>query len=111
MARTIRFHLDEHVASAVAVGLRRRGIDVTTTHEAGLSGVTDPEQLAFANVERRVLFCQDGDFLALAQLGLSHQGIIYCRQNTRSIGEIIVFLELFWEVCEPDEMRDRVEFI
>jgi hypothetical protein len=28
--------------------LRRRGIDVTTTPEAGLLGVADEEQLAFA---------------------------------------------------------------
>ena len=32
----IRFHLDEHVDGAVAVGLRRRNIDVTTTAQAGL---------------------------------------------------------------------------
>jgi len=31
MPWTIRFHLDEHVAHAVADGLRRLGIDVTTT--------------------------------------------------------------------------------
>jgi membrane associated rhomboid family serine protease len=30
MPRTIRYHLDEHIDFAVAQGLRRRGIDVTT---------------------------------------------------------------------------------
>ena len=49
MARTVRFHLDEHVGNAIAAGLRRRGIDVTTTHDAGLGGATDPAQLAYAN--------------------------------------------------------------
>lgn len=38
MARTIQFHLDEHMSKAIAIGLRRRGIDVTTTPEAGLLG-------------------------------------------------------------------------
>lgn len=38
MARTIQFHLDEHMDKAIAIGLRRRGIDVTTTPEAGLLG-------------------------------------------------------------------------
>ena len=38
MPRTIRFHLDEHVAHAVADGLRRLGIEVTTTTDAGLLG-------------------------------------------------------------------------
>jgi hypothetical protein len=36
MTGRIRFHLDEHVASAVALGLRLRGIDVSTTAEEGL---------------------------------------------------------------------------
>ncbi|MFH1920766.1 MAG: hypothetical protein ABIP48_12860 [Planctomycetota bacterium] len=34
----IRYHLDEHVDPAVAEGLRQRGVDVTTTVEAGLNG-------------------------------------------------------------------------
>jgi hypothetical protein len=47
----------------------------------------------------------------LANLGIEHAGIVYCKQNTRSIGEIIAGLELIWELCEPEEMRNRVEFI
>jgi hypothetical protein len=46
MPRTIRFHLDEDVDPAIAEGLRRRGIDVTTTPEVGLLGARDPIQLA-----------------------------------------------------------------
>lgn len=38
MPRTIRFHLDEHIDPAVADGLRRRHIEVTTAAEAGLLG-------------------------------------------------------------------------
>ena len=37
MARTIRFHLDECCDPAIADGLRRRSIDVTTSQEAGSS--------------------------------------------------------------------------
>ncbi|MBV8677985.1 MAG: DUF5615 family PIN-like protein [Planctomycetaceae bacterium] len=48
MLRTIRFHLDENCPTAIAEGLRRRGIDVTTTPEAGLIGATDEEQTAHA---------------------------------------------------------------
>jgi hypothetical protein len=32
----IRFHLDENVDPVVAAGLRRYGVDVTTTAEVGL---------------------------------------------------------------------------
>jgi hypothetical protein len=35
----IRYHLDEHVGNAVAHGLRLRGLDVTTTKDAGLIGL------------------------------------------------------------------------
>jgi hypothetical protein len=31
MVREIKFHLDENVTNAIASGLRKRGIDVTTT--------------------------------------------------------------------------------
>ena len=86
MARTVRFHLDEHVGSAIAAGLRRRGIDATTTHDAGFGGATDPAQLAYANSQGRVIFTEDADFLILANLGLEHFGIVYCQQNSRTIG-------------------------
>jgi len=35
------FPLDEHVPPAIAEGLRRRGIDVITTSDAGLTGDAD----------------------------------------------------------------------
>jgi hypothetical protein len=41
MAEKIKFHLDENVRNAVAQGLKRRGIDVTTTPEKSLVGVFD----------------------------------------------------------------------
>jgi predicted nuclease of predicted toxin-antitoxin system len=111
MPRTIRFHLDEHVSHAVANGLRRLGIDVTTTTDAGLLGSGDPEQMAFGLAEGRVIFSEDDDFLALARSGQPHAGLAYCNQHTRSIGQIVGALELIWEVYEPDEMNGRIEFI
>jgi len=44
MARTIRFHLDECCDPAVANGLRRRNIDVTTSQEAGFIEADDEQQ-------------------------------------------------------------------
>jgi predicted nuclease of predicted toxin-antitoxin system len=89
MARTIRFHLDEHVDSAVADGLRRRGIDVTTTTDAGLRGADDTDHIAFARADGQVIFSHDDDYLRLHDQGMEHAGIGYCHQQSRSIGEII----------------------
>ncbi|WP_404783568.1 DUF433 domain-containing protein [Altericista sp. CCNU0014] len=41
MSGQIKFHLDENVSNAVAEGLRRRAIDVTTTPEQNLMGASD----------------------------------------------------------------------
>jgi predicted nuclease of predicted toxin-antitoxin system len=77
VAGRIRFHLDECVAAAIAEGLRRRGIDATTTPERHLREVEDVRQLAFATVEGRILVTQDADFLRLHQQGIAHAGIVY----------------------------------
>ncbi len=112
MARLrIRFHLDENVERAVAEGLERRGIDVTTAPGSGLLGVADEVQLDFATSRDRVLFTHDADLLRLDQAGFRHGGIAYCRKGSRSIGEIVRGLVLIWEVLEPEDMVDRVEFL
>ncbi|MEM9276366.1 MAG: DUF5615 family PIN-like protein [Cyanobacteria bacterium P01_F01_bin.143] len=111
MSDRIKFHLDENVSNAIAQGLRRRGIDVTTTPEVGLIGASDEEQLQFALSQGRVIFTQDDDFLKLHQKVFSHPGITYCRQRSRSIGEIINSLTLLWELVEPQEIRTKIEFL
>jgi predicted nuclease of predicted toxin-antitoxin system len=75
MARTIRFHLDENGHRAIADGLRRRGVDVTTTPEVGLLSASDDEQLAHAWPNGRVILTQDRDFLRLHAAGAPHPGI------------------------------------
>lgn len=44
----IRYYLDEHIAGAVAEGLRRRGIEVLTLTEAEMLGASDEEHFVFA---------------------------------------------------------------
>ena len=77
MQTPIRFHLAESMPNAVAEGLRRRGIDVTTSSEAQLLAAKDEEQLAFATRETRVLVTRDQDFLRLNASGIKHAGIVY----------------------------------
>ena len=114
MKDRIRFHLDENISQAIANGLRRRGIDVTTTPEESLIGKLDEAQLAFAVSQKRVIFTQDTDFLRLQQQGVSHYGIAYCQQRSKSIGEIMQSLVLIWhvlEVLEVHEMMDHLEYL
>lgn len=55
MPEPIRYYMDEHVPRAVSEGLRRRGIDVVTTQEAGLQAADDDVLLAHATRQGRVL--------------------------------------------------------
>jgi uncharacterized protein with PIN domain len=111
MTDAIRFHLDESVDAAIALGLRRRGVDVTTTEQVGLKSASDEKQLEFALTEQRVIFTHDDDFLAFAKGGIAHAGIAFCRFESRSIGEIISGLLLMRDCMAPDEMKNHVEFL
>ncbi|MBA3357701.1 MAG: DUF5615 family PIN-like protein [Pyrinomonadaceae bacterium] len=106
----IKVYLDEHIHSAVAEGLRRRGVDVLTVQEAGKTGLSDRKQLAFALTENRVMVTMDSDFLALAVEGVSHAGIGYVTPR-RSIGELISALMLLFAVLKPAEMVNHVEYL
>jgi predicted nuclease of predicted toxin-antitoxin system len=111
MPRTIRFHLDENCPAAIADGLRRRGIDVTTTAEAGILTASDEQQTSYALAEGRVIFTQDKDFLRINALSLPHAGIVYCRQGKRSLGGIIQGLTEIWELMEPAEMHNWLVYL
>jgi hypothetical protein len=111
MPLNIKFHLDEHVSPAIAAGLRRRGMDVTTTIAAGLRGADDTDHIAFALAPGRVIVTHDDDYLMLHAQGVRHAGIAYCHQHARTIGQILSALGLIWQVLEPHEMENRVEYL
>ena len=111
MARTIRFPLDEHVDPTVAAGLRRRGVDVSTTAERNLIGVDDEIHWQLVVSEQRVLVTSDSDFLSFHGQGRPHWGIAYCHQQSRTIGQLIRTLELIWGLLEPSDIQNRVEYL
>ncbi len=111
MSDAIQFHLDENVDPAIADGLRRRGISVTTTRDAGLVGARDEVQLAFVVREQRVLVTHDDDFLKMAQRNGKHWGIAYCHSQSRSIGQILSGLLLIHDCLDRDQMREHIEFL
>ncbi len=71
---------------------------------------SDEAHLALALEQGRVIFTQDADFLRLHAKGVSHAGIVYAHQQT-PIGRIIRGLMLIYQILEPEDMFDHVEFI
>lgn len=104
----IRFHLDEHVAGALATGLAWHGIDVTTTVDAGTD---DAEHIEFALRENRVIVTNDADFLRHAAAGTEHAGICYSAQGKCTVGELLQVLLLVHGVYTPDEMKNHIEWL
>jgi predicted nuclease of predicted toxin-antitoxin system len=111
MSDAIRFHGDENLPFAILAGLRRRGIDVTSTPETGLMGATDEEQLAFANEQWRMIITQDTDFLRLHAEGREHPGIAFYQQGGRAIGPVLAALLEIYEYFTPEDVRGQVFFL
>lgn len=107
----LRFHLDEHVPHAIAHGLARRQIDVTTTTMAELLGASDEAHLEFALRETRVIFTNDADFLRLVAEGVRNAGIVYCPPDESRIGDVIRYLALMNDCLEPDDVANQIEFL
>lgn len=111
MPERIRFHLDENVDPAIALGLKKAGVDATTSKDANLLSTSDIAQLEFARSESRVLVTHDDDFLILNSKGIEHCGIVYCRKDTQPIGYLIRMLILLYEVAAPKELKNRAEYL
>ena len=110
MSAKIKFYTDENVPNIIAKGLRLRGVDVLTTPEAGMRGVSDVEHLNYALREGRVIFTQDADFLRLHAKGVHHGGIVYAHQRT-PIGDIMRGLILIYQLLDATDMENHVEFL
>jgi len=106
----VRFHFDEHMPRAVARELRRRGIDVETTPEAGLLGAPDQAHLAHAQAQGRVVVTEDSDFADLHHRVQTHSGIVYF-SGPRSIGEMVELLTLVHATYTAEEMVGRLEWL
>jgi len=111
----IRIYIDESVNIAVVEGLKRRGIDAFSAREMGNLGLTDQEQLIFANNQEAAIFSHDTDFLRIAVRWIkeerTHHGVIYCHQKDYTIGECIRRLKLLATILTRDDIINHVEFL
>ena len=111
MADPIKFYLDQNIVGGTAPGLRALGIDVISAHEAGKCGLPDPDQLAFATSEGRVIVTYDPDYMALHATGVPHTGIARCHATKYSVGGLIHALDILHGVSTAAQMVDHLEHI
>ena len=109
----VRFLADADLNEGIVAGLRREPeMDFLSANDAGLEGMPDPEVLALAATQDRVLVSHDfqtmprhfGDFL---QAGNSSPGVILVPQRL-PVGDAIDELVLIWAASDADECRDRI---
>ncbi len=98
MAEQIRFYTDTHIAKAVAVQLRFRGVDIVRCEEVGMAEASDAAHLELAGREGRTIVTADSDFTVLHSAwmaaGRQHAGIVYVTRDSRhNIGGLIEYLE------------------
>ena len=106
-----RFHLDEHLSPAIAAGLRRRGVDVTTSAEAGLLTASDVRQIEYAADAARVIITCDADFTILHGRGVTHAGIVYWTAHNKDFGGIIRAVAALAEKRSAEDLAGRVEYL
>lgn len=108
----IKVYSDEDVNIAITEGLKRRGIKAFSCQEVGNIGLTDEEQIKYANSKRFVILTHDVDFLRLIhERKISHSGIIFVSQNKLSVGEIIRKIEFLVSILSEEYMENHVEFL
>jgi len=101
---------------SLVFGLRARNVDVLTASEAGMINHGDPDQLAAASADRRVLFTFNvADYCVLHQSWMaqqrSHAGIVVARQQRYPVGEQLRRLMRLIGSITAEEMRNRIEFL
>ena len=110
----VRFLADADLNYAIVKDCRRHEptLDFLSANEAGLQGVPDPEVLAFAAEQNRILVTHDfqtmprhfGEFVMRRQ---SSPGVFLVSQYT-PIGEVIDELTVIWAASDADEWKNRI---
>ena len=110
----IRFLADASLRDAIVSGCLRRepAIDFLSANDANLAGIPDPEVLALAAAEGRILVTSDlktmprhfGEFL---EAGSSSAGVFLVKQHT-PMADVIEALLLVWAASDANEWKNRI---
>ena len=117
----VSFYTDANIPLNAVKQLRLHGIDIVRCEDIGLKTAADPEHLAHAVQEGRILLTCDADFLQLhrkwIKAGKSHPGIVYISSNRQGLIGVIVreILFLYHSVMEQaasaEDFRDIIWYI
>jgi hypothetical protein len=111
----VPLYMDVHVPAAITEQLRRRDVDVLTVIEHGWQTRSDGELLQHAGELRRVIFMHHIRFKALAEewqrAGRPFAGLVFGHQLRGTIGQYVEDLELIAKASEPEEWKERVEYL
>ena len=92
-----------------------RGVDEITCLDDDTTTLDDDLLLDRATLLGRILFTEDEDLLAIAhrrqQTGQEFGGVVYAHQLAISIGQAVRDLELLAKALDPDDMKNRVEYL
>jgi hypothetical protein len=113
----VRFLADADLNRAIVSGVVRRepSIDFLPAHTAGLRRMKDPEVLALAAGQERVLVSHDvgtmpAHFRAFRNAGKRSAGIFLVAQ-TLDIGAVIEELLAVWLASDASEWENRLEWL
>jgi hypothetical protein len=113
----VRFLADADLNKAIVSGVLRRepAIDFLTAHTAGIRRMKDPEVLALAAGQQRVLVSHDvgtmpAHFRAFTNAGKRSAGVFLIPQNL-DIGTAIEELLLIWIASDASEWETRLQWL
>jgi hypothetical protein len=113
----VRFLADADLDKAIVSGVLRRepSIDFQTAHAAGLRGMQDPEVLALAAGQQRILVSHDvgsmpAHFRKFRNDGKHSAGVFLVPQSLE-VGTAIGELLLVWLASEASEWENHLEWL
>jgi hypothetical protein len=113
----IRFLADENFRRPIVDGVRLRApaADILTVQEAGLDGTPDPDLLAWAAVNDRVVLTHDvqtvvGFAWDRVRAGLPMRGLGVVLSDS-PVGPVVVDLENIARFGHPADRQDQVKYL
>ena len=113
----VRFLADADLNNAIVRGVLRRepSLDFLTAQAAGLRGMNDPEVLALAAEQQRVLVSHDvgsmpAHFRAFRTAGQRSVGVFLVPQSL-DVGTAIDELLLIWLASEASEWENSLQWL